>query len=189
MVMERAAKMEAEAGNTHTNDDKIQEGMKTAASYMRGEDVDIVGALNSFPDKDRSFFQKGIVQAFLRNIILPREDDNQAGSNRAMQGLLEIGQGAGDLLSVFSDMKSILDRYLEHKKQLKQQLEEQFTQQMNAMEQNLAQQTGVSMKLEPSQHPKFAEEWIKLCGQLNEQYTQALTQYKRHVEQHLAAGT
>ena len=104
-----------------------------------------------------------------------------------MQGLVELGQGSGDLLSIFSDMKSILDRYSEHKKQLKQQLEEQFSQQMNMMEQDLAKKTGVSMKLEPSQHPKFAEEWLKLRGQLNEQYGQALDQYKQHIEQQLTA--
>jgi hypothetical protein len=129
MVLERAARMAAEAGDTQNNDEKIQEGMKTAALYMRGEDVDLVNTLNNCLEEDKSHFQKGIVRAFLRNIILPREEDDQAGSNRAMQGLLEVGQGEGDLLSLFSDMKNILDRYIEHKKQIKQQLEEQFAQQ------------------------------------------------------------
>lgn len=185
MVLERAARMAAEAGDTQNNDEKIQEGMKTAALYMRGEDVDLVNTLNNCLEEDKSHFQKGIVRAFLRNIILPREEDDQAGSNRAMQGLLEVGQGEGDLLSLFSDMKNILDRYIEHKKQIKQQLEEQFAQQIEMMEQNMAQQAGVSMKLEPAQHPKFAEEWLKLQGQLNEQYGQALTQFKEQIEQRL----
>jgi hypothetical protein len=185
MVLERAARMEAEAGDTPNNDEKIQAGMKTAALYMRGEHIDLADFLSNCSDNDRPFEQKGIVKAFLRNIILPREEDDQAGSNRAMQGLLEVGQGVEDLLSLFSDMKSILDRYIEHKAQLKQQLEEQFAQQIEMMEQNMAQQTGVSMKLEPAQHPKFAEEWQKLNGQLNEQYGQALAQYKEQVEQRL----
>lgn len=187
MVLERAARMEAEAKDLASNDDKLHEGMKKAAAYMRGEDIDLAGTLNNYSDKDKPFVQKGIVQAFLRNIILPREESAQDGANRAMQGLIEVGQGGGDLLSMFSDMKSILDRYIEHKKQLKTQLEEQFSQQMAMMEQNLAQQTGVSMKLEPSQHPKFAEEWLKLQGQLNEQYGEALKQYKQQVEQRLAS--
>jgi hypothetical protein len=189
MVLERAARMAAEAGDTQNNDEKIQEGMKTAALYMRGEDVDLVNTLNNCLEEDKSHFQKGIVRAFLRNIILPREEDDQAGSNRAMQGLLEVGQGEGDLLSLFSDMKNILDRYIEHKKQIKQQLEEQFAQQIEMMEQNMAQQTGVSMKPEPAQHPKFAEEWLKLQGQLNEQYGQALTQFKEQIEQRLGIIT
>ena len=187
MVMERAAKMEAEAGDHFSSEEKMQEGMKTAATYMRGEDIDLAGSFKKCPDKDKPLFLKGVVQAFLRNITLPREDSDQAGINRAMQGLVEVCQGGGDLLSVFSDLKSILDRYIEHKKQLKKQLEEQFAQQMAMMEKNLAQQTGVSMKLQPSQHPKFAEEWMKLRGQLNEQYGEALKQYKQQIEQRIAA--
>jgi hypothetical protein len=189
MVLERAARMEAEAGDIPNNDEKIQDGMKTAALYMRGEDIDLADFLSNCCDNDRPFGQKGIAKAFLRNIILPREEDDQTASNRAMQGLLEVGQGAGDLLTLFSDMKSILDRYIEHKAQLKQQLEEQFAQQIELMEQNMAQQTGVSMKLEPAQHPKFAEEWQKLNDQLNEQYGQALAQFKEQVEQRLGIIT
>ncbi|NOR10372.1 MAG: hypothetical protein GQ541_02645, partial [Desulfovibrionaceae bacterium] len=42
MVLERAARIAAEAGDTRNNEEKIQEGMKTAALYMRGEEVDLV---------------------------------------------------------------------------------------------------------------------------------------------------
>jgi hypothetical protein len=56
---------------------------------------------------------------------------------------------------------------------------------MALMEQNLAKQTGQAMKLQPSQHPKFQEEWARIQGQLNEQYGQALKQLKDLVENHL----
>ena len=187
LVMERAARMEAEAGNQASNEEIMQKGMKKAAAYMRGEDIDLITTLKNSSKQEKTFILKGIVQAFLRNVTLPRHESDLDNSNRAMQGLVELGQGGGDLLSMFSDIKSILDRYIEHKKQLKKQLEEQFSQQMALMEQNLAQQTGVSMKLEPSQHPKFAEEWLKLQTQLNEQYGEALKQYKNQVSQRLAS--
>lgn len=60
MVLERAARMEAEAGDTPNNDEKIQDGMKTAALYMRGENVDLVADLNICSDTDRPFWQKGL---------------------------------------------------------------------------------------------------------------------------------
>ena len=68
---------------------------------------------------------------------------------------------------------------------MKQQLEGQFAQQMQMMEQNLARQTGMKMKLEPSQHPKFQEEWQKLQAELNSQYGKAVEQYKAMIEQRL----
>ena len=47
-----------------------------------------------------------------------------------MQALMEIGSENSEFAQVFSEMKSILDRFLSHKDQLKKQLEEQFSQQM-----------------------------------------------------------
>ena len=54
------------------------------------------------------------------------------------------------------------------------------------MEDSIAQQTGMSMKLEPSQHPKFQEEWMKVVDGLNDQYGNVLEQQKAMVEQLLS---
>jgi predicted secreted hydrolase len=56
---------------------------------------------------------------------------------------------------------------------------------MEMMEKNLARQTGVAMKLQPSQHPKFQEEWVRVQSQLDDQYGRALGQLKELVEQRL----
>ena len=69
--------------------------------------------------------------------------------------------------------------YLQHKEQLRGQIEEQFAQQMGMME----QQAGSQVKLEPDQHPKFAEEWQKVMVQLNEKYGNALDQHKAYIQQ------
>ena len=61
----------------------------------------------------------------------------------------------------------------------------QFEQQMQMMEQNLAKQTGMQMKLAPSQHPKFQEEWLKVQTELDGQYGKAIDQYKGLIEQRL----
>jgi hypothetical protein len=126
--------------------------------------------------------KKGLVQVFLRNITLPRDDDKQR-SERAMQGLLELAKGSGDLASVFRDMKGILDHYQQHKKEILQQVEEAFRQQM---EQALAQQTGqkgLGMTVDPRMHPKFQEEWSRVKSELDGQYNHALQQHKELVAQ------
>lgn len=185
MVMERAAKMGAAASADLSSEEKVKDGMRLAAAYLRDEITDLAGKLAEYPEQDRKQVQKGAVQTFLRNIVLPRDEDQQKPAEKAMQGLLEIGQAAGELLGVFGGMKKILDQYLQHKEQLKQQLEGQFAQQMEMMEQNLARQTGMAMKLEPSQHPKFQEEWQRIKTELNDQYGRALDQHKEMAEQYL----
>ena len=122
------------------------------------------------------------MQAFLRNITLPRDDD-QKRAEMAMQGLLELGKGSGDLLSVFKDMQGILENYQQHKKEIRQQLEDAVRQQM---EQAMAQQTGqagLGMKVDPALHPKFQEEWSRVKSDLDSQYNQVLDQHKDLVAQ------
>lgn len=186
MVLARAAKIGAASKTEAGNEEKVKEGMRTAAGYLRGEVSDLKKILAAQPPAERSAVQKGMVLTFLRNIVLPREKEQQEPAEKAMQGLLELGEGGG-LAAVFGEMKKILEQYLQHRQQLRQQLESQFAQQMEMMEQSLAQQTGMAMKLQPAQHPKFQEEWQRITGELNDQYGRALDQYKNHIKQQLGA--
>ncbi|OGQ99258.1 MAG: hypothetical protein A2505_05965 [Deltaproteobacteria bacterium RIFOXYD12_FULL_55_16] len=186
MVLERAARMAAGAAdNNYLGEEQLKEGMRLGAAYMRDEGPHLGERLGALPLAEQGPVRKGAVQAMLRNIFLAREAEKQELAEKAMHGLVEIGQDDGELLQILGEMKKILDGYRQHGEQLKAQLEAQFSQQMALMEQNLAKQTGMAMKLQPAQHPKFQEEWARIQGQLNEQYGQALKQLKELVEQHL----
>lgn len=161
-------------------EERIKDGMRLAADYLQGKEVDVSGVLAA--SADSSLVIKGLVQAFLRNITLPR-DDGQERAEKAMQGLLECMGGSGDLASIFREVKAILDHYRQHKKEIRQQVEDAFRQQM---EQALAQQTGQSglgLKVDPQMHPKFQEEWSRVKADLDEQYNNALQQHKLLVAQ------
>jgi hypothetical protein len=179
-VLERAASMGRASQDEMQAEEQVKDGMRMAADYLQGKEVDFSGVLEA---KGVSVLvKKGLVQVFLRNITLPRDDDKQR-SERAMQGLLELAKGSGDLASVFRDMKGILDHYQQHKKEILQQVEEAFRQQM---EQALAQQTGqkgLGMKVDPRMHPKFQEEWSRVKSELDGQYNHALQQHKELVAQ------
>jgi hypothetical protein len=186
MVLERAAKMSEGVADSNSSEEAGKKGMKLAARYLADEDVDFIRELES-AGEDKGEMLKGMVNSLLRNIVLPREKESQTVAEKAMQGLITIGSSSPDLINIFSEMKSILDRYSGHKEQLRQQLEDNFRQQMGMMENNLAQQTGMDIKLEPSQHPKFAEEWQRLQTELNDQYGQAIDQHKNYIKQILTA--
>jgi hypothetical protein len=179
-VLERAASMGSATQEELATEERVKDGMRMGADYLNGNEVDFSSALEQ---TSRSvLIKRGVVQAFLRNIMLPRDDD-QKRIERAMQGLLELGKGSGDLHSIFKDMKGILDHYLQHKKEIRQQVEDAFRQQM---EQAMAQQTGqkgLGMKVDPALHPKFQEEWSRIKSDLDSQYNQALDQHKNLVAQ------
>ena len=179
-VMERAASMGRASQEEIQSEERVKEGMRMAADYLQGKEVDFSGILEATGVS--ALVKKGLVQVFLRNITLPRDDEGQR-AEKAMQGLLELAKGSGDLVSVFRDMKGILEHYQQHKKEIHQQVEDAFRQQM---EQALAQQTGqkgLGMKVDPRMHPKFQEEWSKVKADLDGQYNQVLQQHKELVAQ------
>lgn len=179
-VLERAAAMGRASQDEIQAEEQVKEGMRLAADYLQGKDVLVAKAVGA--TGEAGHVTKGMVQVLLRNIALPQYDDSQR-AERAMQGLLEMAQGSGDLVSVFRDMKGILDNYQQHKKEIRQQVEEAFRQQM---EQALVQQTGqkgLGMKVDPTLHPKFQEEWSRVKSDLDEQYNKVLQQHKDLVAQ------
>jgi hypothetical protein len=179
-VMERAAAM----GNANKDEieaeERVRDGMRMGGDYLKGEKVDFSSALEQ--TSDSVLIKRGLVQAFLRNIVLPRDNDQQR-AERAMQGLLELGKGSGDLMSIFKDMKGILDHYLQHKKEVFQQVEDAFRQQMEQAVAQQGGQAGLGMKVDPALHPKFQEEWSRIKADLDTQYNQALDQHKDQVAQ------
>ena len=180
-VLERAASMGHATREEITAEERVKDGMRMGADYLRGKEVDFSGALESTTSS--VLVKRGLVQAFLRNITLPRDDDGQQRAERAMQGLLALGKGSGDFMSIFKDMKGILDHYQQHKNEVHQQVVDAFKQQM---EQAMAQQTGqadLGMKVDPIMHPKFQEEWSRVKADMDTQYNQALEQYKDLVAQ------
>ena len=188
-VMERLAAMDAAGsggpGPNLAEEEETGQGMRLAAGYLRGERESLAAELAAVADPRRQAARRrGMARTLLRNIFLPRNEEQLEPAQRAMTGLLELAGGAvagpagGELLRLLGDLKKILEQYLAHQRQLREQLTEQFAQQMAMLEGNLARQTGMAMKLSPEQHPKFQEEWQRIQEELNSQYGRALEQYK-----------
>jgi len=179
-VMERAASMGHASKEEIASEERVRDGMRMGADYLQGKEIDFSRAQE--PTQPSVLIKKGLVQTLLRNIVLPRDDDH-VRAERAMQGLLDLGKGGGDLVSVFNDLKRILAQYEQQKKEIRQQLEDAFRQQL---EQAMAQQTGqagLGMKIDPALHPKFQEEWSRVKSDIDSQYNQVLKQHKDFVAQ------
>lgn len=188
MVMERAAKLAAGASDTSKEEAFFQDGMRAGASFLRSDNISLVAAVEAVQPGGRLLFKKGLLNTFLRNLVLPRSEEQM--SEGALSGLHEMAQLLPDsrnLDGLITELRSILSRYLEHRKQLKEQLEENFSAQIAMLEKTYAQQTGVNVKMSPAQHPKFAEEWQKALTRLNDQYDNAIMQYKDAINLQLTA--
>lgn len=179
-VLERASSMGRASQEEIQAEEKVREGMRMAAEYLQENEIDFSRARET--TGDAALILKGVIQVFLRNIALPRDDDQQR-AERAMQGLLDINKGSGDLMTICKEMKSILNHYQQHKKEVRRQVEDAFRQQMEHALANQTGQKGLGMKVDPVLHPKFQEEWSRIKTDLNFQYNETLEQHKKLVAQ------
>ncbi len=179
MVLERAAKLEAQANDNSSDELKTQDGMRLGASFMRENNFDIHAELDK-PQGEKALLVKGALTVFMRNIQLPRDEDDIPAIEKAMHGILQLGESS-ELVSLLGEAKKITEQYEQHKKQIRGQLEEQFTQQIAMMQQQQGQEGAAG--LDPANHPKFIEEWQKITTQLQEQYGEALEKHKGFITQ------
>jgi hypothetical protein len=185
-VMERVAAMGPLTDTDVNSDEIIKDGMRLAAEYLKGEGPGLATALKSHPANPQKLLRSGIIKVLLRNIVLPRDDDQQT-AELAMQGMLDLGRDSRDLITVLGETKEILGRYRQHRKQLREQLESAMRQQLK---QALAQQglgNSMPVNIDPTLHPKFQEEWLRIKDELNGQYGRALEQHKAMAAQLLAS--
>jgi len=178
MVMERAAKMAARAEDVNTDQAAEQQGMRLVAEFLSGTQSQLLDLLKQKDPAEQMALRRGMAKGLLRNIVLPRDEDLMGSSMKAISGIMNLGEQAGDIASVCDEFKQILDQYSGHREQVKQQLDDSIRAQLA---QQLQQQTGQPadpQSINPSMHPQYQQEWDRALGDLNDQYSQALEQRK-----------
>ncbi len=186
LVLERAARMGKASSEEIARDEAKKTGMQLIAAYLDGKGNSPSELLSRQDPQQQQAVRRGMVEALLRNIFLPRDEHARKRTEQATRGLIDLAGGAGDIVSICQEMQHVIGQYQQHRDQLKSQLEEQMRMQY---EQLLAQQMGgqaEGMQIDPTTQPKFQEEWARVEAELDDQYNQALAQYREHLQQRLA---
>lgn len=183
MVLERAARMEQEAG-TPVVADYSRDGMRLGAAFMNGKEQDLVSLLQAEAEDKQSSLKSGIIQVLLRNIILPRDEDTQVTGKKAIEGLLTVCENDEQVGAICAELSQIIDQYSQHKEQTTEQLEGALLQQLQQQQQAAGQGNGEN--LSAASHPQYAAEMSKMLGDLNDQYLQAMDQRKEMILQAIA---
>ena len=183
MVMERAARLAAEAEETSGEDAFKDEGMRMAAAYLKGEGENLLIQLKSKPPEGQMSIRGGMAQTMLRNIVLPRDEQISEQSLLSLAGLQELSGNSSDIETICSELKQILEQYGQHREQVKQQFDESILNQLKMQLQQQGMAVDDEMALNPTMHPQYQEEWSKASTELNHQYNDALDQRKELIGQ------
>lgn len=178
MVMERAARIAAEATDTSDYQSAEHKGMRYAASYLSGKENDLLGYIKKQPPKEQMNVRSGMTRTLLRNIILPRDEEISEQALSSLKALQELSGNSADIANICNELKQILEQYNQHKKQVKDQLDESVRAQLKEKLLQQGHQLDDDMSLNPTMHPQYQEEWSRVSADLNAQYNQALDQRK-----------
>ncbi|MFH1169652.1 MAG: hypothetical protein V1691_03045 [Chloroflexota bacterium] len=161
----------------------VPEGEKLASNYMK-EESNLTAELGKYGEKLREYVVKGAQDTLIRQINLPRNDQDRRNNKKAMDGLKEIKKDKAAVENVFSKVRRIFDHYATQGEQQRKQTYESLKAELTArFQQAMQQQTGSStaFNINVERQPQFQEEWRRLLSQLDLQYTKLLDEYKHEL--------
>lgn len=183
MVMERAARLAAEAEDTPVDNTLRNQGMRLAAAYLNGEETNLLELLKTKAADEQMDIRGGMAQTMLRNIVLPRDVEISEQSQLSLKGLQELSGNSADIETLCSELAQILEQYNQHLDQVKQQFDESILNQLKVQLQQQGLAVDDEMALNPTMHPQYQEEWSRASAELNGQYNDALDQRKSLIGQ------
>lgn len=183
MVMERAARLAAEAEEGSGDEALANEGMRMAAAFLNGEGENLLEQLKSRAPEEQMIIRGGMARTMLRNILLPRDQEISEQTLLSLNGLQELSGNSTDIATICSELKQILEQYGQHREQVKQQFDESILNQLKMQLQQQGLAVDDEMALNPTMHPQYQEEWSKASAELNNQYNDALDQRKELIGQ------
>lgn len=183
MVLERAARMAAEAEETPADDSQANEGMRLAAAYLNGDGTNLLEQLKNKAPEEQMAVRGGMARTLLRNIVLPRDEQISEQSLHSLMGLQELSGNSSDIATLCSELKQILEQYGQHREQVKQQFDESILNQLKMQLQQQGMAVDDEMALNPTMHPQYQEEWARTSADLNSQYNDALDQRRELIGQ------
>jgi hypothetical protein len=161
----------------------IDKGKRIASRLYSPEekDYDISKALKEFSGKQAVWVKEGVFSVCLANITLPAEEEDINRLKRSLKGLEAVVKDRKMVNALGKQLEDFFKRYLSDKEQLVEAVREQFGPRIKEKEQELAQQLGTEVHLDPSSDPEFAKYLNQNMNRLKEQYLNALNQAKEEL--------
>lgn len=126
--------------------------------------------------------REGFLEALKMNIRLPNEEPELERILRVKDGLAFLIKDSKRLNSLFEQLDQLLRQYLANREEIIQRLRDQFAGHLRRKEQEIAEQTGRRVQLDPAQDPEFAQYLRQNMNNLQTQYEDVLGQVREEVD-------
>jgi hypothetical protein len=177
-AMERAEKIGRATKEELKENIYLDEGRRLAARYLREGDVELTKALEQESGEARPYILKGMEDTLLRNIVLPRDEDIEKGTKKAVQGILTLKKGNLQVRRIMAQIEEAFRQYKQTISDVRKQLKAHFEVKLGNLQKQLEDQMHMKLKIDLEQQPQFQEEWFKISAEINAQFDTFLEQQK-----------
>ncbi len=120
-------------------------------------------------------------KVFFDNISLPRTDIDEGFYEKITRGLALLSGDEAEVKSVMEQLLQFFRQYLDNRNQIIDHLKKQFEPQLKAKQQELSQQYGREVQIQPEQDPEFMKHLNHNMNRLDQQYQEALNKAKEEL--------
>ncbi len=181
-AMERVEKLGKPSDDELKQLEHVPIGNRLAARYLKQENYDLDAELTKYKGTGiRKYIIQGVEEIFLRNIVLPRNEQAKQTITRAMAGIRLLKENKNQLEAIFDRINNLLTYYEQARQQTYMQFKQNFEAKLQEASQALQQQPGTAASIEAQLQQQFQEEWLKTSSQLDAQYEKALEEHRQQI--------
>ena len=182
IAMEKADKLGKVSPDELNSIKYVPEGNRIASLFILDEKSDLLSELAKFPAGDAArFIKKGIDEILVRNITLPRNDEDTRKTNRAMAGLRLIKENKKQLESVLGLVNTLVNQYQVALQQTYAEFKKKAEVTIQQASRTMRPQRGDQMPPEQKLQLQLQEEWRMVHSELDAQYDRALDEHRRKI--------
>jgi len=182
IAMEKADKLGKVSPDELNSIKYVPEGNRIASQFLQDEKTDLLSELAKFSADDAArFIKKGIDEILVRNITLPRNDEDIRKTNRAMAGLRLIKEDKKQIESILGLVNTLVNQYQAALQQTYAEFKKKAEVTIQQASRTTRPQRGDQMPLEQKLQLQLQEEWREVHSQLDAQYDKALNEHRQKI--------
>lgn len=150
------------------------EGKKLLASLRDDPEFDLRKALKDVPKERRSWVREGLYEAARNNLTLPQTEADLERLNELTLVYEELARDKGAVKRLLKQVHEFFSQYLGDRRQLIEELRKRYEPRLKQREQQLSQQYGREVRIDPASDPEFSKVLQDHLGQMQDHYRKAL---------------
>ena len=132
------------------------DGKRLFARILEDNAFNVKGALKEVPKEKRRWVREGLFNVARSNLTLPQAESDLQKLDAVEVALSELVGDRGMLTELLKQVRQFFNQYLDDRNRLVENLRKQYEPRIRQKEQQLSQQYGRNVKLDPANDPEFS---------------------------------